>query len=170
MSAMDTIVGPPPQPTSGNVTVVPVSTGTTGGSGSGMGTLSIMALTTGFLGIPLAVNNSGSTGGDPILVGPAVVNGAGSSVGMATTFGSGMASGTNFIGTGSGSGTSAATGVAGVSGAITLNQMVFNVMANRNNTFLGVNGTTFTAMTGVNSNFNNAGSGTFGNPGTLYIP
>jgi hypothetical protein len=48
--------------------------------------------------------------------------------------------------------------------------MVFNVMANRNNTNLGVNGTMFSAVTVANSNFTNSGSGTFGNPGTLSIP
>jgi hypothetical protein len=138
----------------------------------------------GMLSIPLALMSTSPGGGGytTIFNGPAVVNGAGMSTGTATNFGSGMASGTNFIGTGSGSGTSAATGVAAADGAILLNQYVFNVNTTGGGVGgfpggmhsgmmpLGPPGTGFNAMSVANSNFNNAGSGTFGNPGTLYIP
>jgi hypothetical protein len=81
-------------------TVVPVSTGPTGGFGSGSGSLDIASTTTGTL------MNSTAAGGV----------GVGTSGGEATNFGGGSGSATNFFGTAGGLGSGAGTGAAAAAG------------------------------------------------------
>jgi hypothetical protein len=82
-------------------TVVPVSTGPTGGFGAGSGALDIASTTTGTLM---------TTGADN------VASGVGSSGGEATNFGGGSGSATNFFGTAGGLGSGAGTGAAAAAG------------------------------------------------------
>jgi hypothetical protein len=82
-------------------TVVPVSTGPTGGFGLGSGGLGILTSTTG------------------TLLGNTTV-GAGSSVGAATTFGGGMGTSTNYFGTAGGLGSGAGSGAAAAVGTTML--------------------------------------------------
>jgi hypothetical protein len=83
-------------------TVVPVSTGPTGGFGSGNGAIDITSTTTGTLMANEITDTSIGTG---------------SSVGKATSFGGGMGSATNYFGTAGGLGSGAATGAAATAGS-----------------------------------------------------
>jgi hypothetical protein len=81
-------------------TVVPVSTGPTGGFGTGSGTLDIASTTTGTLMAPTGL----------------VAVGVGTSGGEATSFGGGSANGANFFGSAGGLGSGAGTGAAAAAG------------------------------------------------------
>jgi hypothetical protein len=94
-------------------TVIPVSTGPTGGFGSGSGALDIASTTTGTL---IAETTTGLS------------TGTGSSGGEATSFGGGMGSGTTFLGTAGGLGSGAATG-AGATAGNTKNDQVGGIFA-----------------------------------------
>jgi hypothetical protein len=83
-------------------TVVPVSTGPTGGFGSGNGAIDIASTTTGTLTANAITETSIGTG---------------SSVGEATSFGGGMGSATNYFGSAGGLGSGAATGSAATAGS-----------------------------------------------------
>jgi hypothetical protein len=94
--------------------------------------------------------NSGSTG---TLMGIATI-GSGSSTGGATSFGGGSGTASNDFGSAGGLGSGAATGDAIGGGTTTLDQ---------------VNGM-FTGLGTSNTNFNNAGSGSFGRGGSITFP
>jgi hypothetical protein len=87
-------------------TVVPVSTGPTGGFGTGSGSLEIDSYTTGYL------NNAA-----------ACSLGAGSSGGEATNFGGGSATAANFFGSAGGLGSGAGIGAAAAAGITEMDVM-----------------------------------------------
>jgi hypothetical protein len=98
-------------------TIVPVSTGPTGGFGTGSGGLNIASTTTGTLMGTMAMQI-----------------GVGSSGGTATNFGGGSGSATNFFGTAGGLGSGAGTGAANAAGNTKMDTM--------NGIFLGTGGAT----------------------------
>jgi hypothetical protein len=124
--------------------IVPVSTGPTGGFGTGNGVIDIISSSTGTLMHAM------------VAAMPMGAAGRGSSTGEATNLGGGSGTATNFFGSAGGLGSGAGTGAA-TAGGFTI---AFSDMTG-----------TFTGAGSSNGNFNNVGFGLFGgNGGSLTFP